>query len=144
MSDGQGQDDGGGCLALFAVLLAIGAAVAALLSIAALIDPFSWMPAAGELWEDCPAEYENPDQCDWGVRFPGLWGHAFVNLLYVSGAVCALMWVAHAVGDLRESRAQRFSDGAQPGRYNSARHDLRAASACAALAAAIPIIAALV
>ena len=60
MSDGQGQDDGGGCLALFAVLLAIGAAVAALLSIAALIDPFSWMPAAGELWEDCPAEYENP------------------------------------------------------------------------------------
>jgi hypothetical protein len=67
-----------------------------------------------------------------------------VNLLYVSGAVCALLWVTRAVRNLRESRAQRFSDGAQPGRYNSARHDLGAASACAALAAAIPIIAALV
>ncbi len=143
MGDGQAQDDGG-CLALVAVLLVIGAAVAALLSVAALVDPFSWMPAVGELWEDCPAEYEDPDRCDWSVRFPGLWGHALVNLLYVTVAVANLAWVASAVRDLREARAQRFSAGAQPGRYDSARYDLNVASGYAALVAAIPIIAALV
>ncbi len=144
LSIGEGQaQDGGGCLALFAVLLTIGAAVAALLSVAALVDPFSWMPSVGELWEDCPAEYDDPDQCDWSVRFPCLWGHAFVNLLYVSAGVGALVWVASAVNDLREARAQRFSDDAPPGPYESARHELSVASACAALIAAVPVIAAL-
>jgi hypothetical protein len=143
MSDAQAQDGGGGCLALSAVLLAIGAAVAALLSIAALIDPFSWMPSVGELWEDCPAEYDDPDQCDWSVRFPGLWGHAFVNLLYVTAAAAALVWVAAAVSHLREARPQRFSDDAQAERYDSALHELSVASACTALIAAVPVIAAL-
>lgn len=142
MSDAQAQD-GGGCLALFAVMLAIGAAVAALLSVAALIDPFSWMPTVGELWEDCPAAYDDPDQCDWSERFPGLWGRAFVNLLYVTAAAAALVWVASAVNNLREARPQRFSDDAQAERYDGARHELSAASACAALVAAVPVIAAL-
>ncbi len=142
MSDAQAQD-GGGCLALLAVLFVIGVVVAALLSVAALIDPFSWMPSVGDLWEDCPAQYDDPDQCDWSNRFPGLWAHAFVNLLYVTAAAVALVWVAAAVTNLREARPQRFSDGAQAERYDSARHDLSVASACAALIAAAPVIAAL-
>ncbi len=101
------------------------------------------MPTVGELWEDCPAEYDFSEKCDWSVRFPGLWGHAFVNLLYATVAVATLAWVASAARDLRDARAQRFSAGAQPGRYDSARYDLNVACGYVALVAAIPIIAAL-
>ena len=38
---------GGGCGALIAFVLVIAAIVAAAISLAALVDPFDWMPSVG-------------------------------------------------------------------------------------------------
>ncbi len=144
MSSGQGQDGGGGCAALFAGLLVIAAIVAGLVSLAALIDPFSWMPTAAELWEDCQDDWDTErDECAWNNRFPGIWVHAIVNLLYVGAAACLLLWVVAAVRDLREARAERFSDVAGHERYISARQAVTAAAVWTGLIAALPFAAAL-
>lgn len=44
------SSSGGGCLALFVVILAIALVVMGIISLAALIDPFNWMPRVGRIW----------------------------------------------------------------------------------------------
>ena len=55
----------GGCIAL---VLVIGLIVAAAMSIAALIDPFSWMPSIGDVFADCPPAVEVGRSCDLSDR----------------------------------------------------------------------------
>ncbi len=147
MSNGQSQEGpgaAGGCAALFAVLLVIAAIVAGLVSLAALIDPFGWMPTAGELWEDCRDNWDTErDECAWNNRFPGIWVHALVNLAYVGAAAGLLLWTAAAVEQFREARTGRFSDTAALERYADARQALIAASVWTGLVAVLPIAAAL-
>src|SRR4051794_5636689 len=104
MSATRKNDDGlGGCLGCFGVLIVIGVVVGTLISIAAMIDPFAWMPAVGEIWEDCDSGAPE-GACDLANRFPGFWGHAALNLLYAAATVIALVALGGAVKELREAR----------------------------------------
>ena len=74
----------GGCIVL---VLVIGAIVAAAMSIAALVDPFSWMPPIGDVFADCPPAVEVNGSCELEDRYPGFWLHVLVNLAYSAAAV---------------------------------------------------------
>jgi hypothetical protein len=137
MSQPQRDDDGAGCLLLFGVILVIAAVVAALLSVAALVDPFAWMPSAGEMWSDC--ESTDATGCDLDERFPGIWGHAAVNLVYTVGAMVTCGLVLGAAFALRAARSDRFDDAAALERYRAARAEFVGALVAGVLVAATPI-----
>jgi hypothetical protein len=108
VSGEQGQE-GGGCAAFILVVLVIGAVVAAVISIAALVDPFSWLPPVGEIWEDCEEKYDTPgDDCELATRFPGSSPHVIANFAYVITAVGLLAWLAYAVVEVRRARVERY------------------------------------
>jgi hypothetical protein len=141
---GQSENDGCGCGAILAFSLVVGAVVAAVISIAALVDPFSWMPAVGEIWADCEEDFDTPgDDCDLASRFPGFWSHAIVNFVYLVVTVGLLVLLAAAVLDLRQARAQRFSGAAEVERYRLARRALAVAAGLVGVLAALPIVVAL-
>lgn len=126
---------------MVAVILILAAVVAAVMSIAALVDPFSWLPPVSEIWKDCQDDYDTPeDECELATRFPGFWGHVIVNFAYVVAAVGLLVWLAFAVAGLREARVERFADREALARYGEARQTLALVSALTAGLAALPII----
>ena len=147
MSSGHSQESsgaGGGCAAAFVAILVLGAIVAALVSLAALIDPFDWMPTAGEMWEDCEDDWDTDgDECAWNNRFPGIWVHSVVNLVYVGAAAGLLLWVVTAVGELRGARAERLSDAGTLEHYVVARQSLATASVWTGLVAVLPSVVAI-
>jgi hypothetical protein len=102
MARSSGKSSGGGCAALIAVALVIGAIVAAAMSLAAVVDPFNWMPSVSELWADCDGD------CELAHRFPGFWWHVVANLAFAAGALAATVWFGATVVDLREARAARY------------------------------------
>ena len=145
MSNRQNQEEASGCLALVAIALVIGAVVAGLMSLAALLDPFSWMPSIGELWEDCEDSFETSgDECSWEARFPGIWVHAIANLLYVAAATGVLLWFHHGVTEFRKARARRFADTPALQTYIEQRQTVALSATCAAVVAFVPIVAAVV
>ena len=85
------QQAGMGCGGCIVLLLVIGAIVAAAMSIAALIDPFSWMPPIREVFADCPRAVEVDGSCDLADRYPGFWLHVLVKLAYSAAAVVLLV-----------------------------------------------------
>src|SRR5215210_4693711 len=94
------QQEGGGCAALVVLVLVIGAVVAAVISVAALVDPFSWLPPIGEIFGDCDDDYDtSADECELATRFPGFWGHVIANFAYSVAAAGLLVWLASAVLD---------------------------------------------
>ena len=114
MSD-RSDDDGGGCCAFVLVILAIALVVMALISLAAIVDPFSWLPPVGEIWKDCEGD------CALAHRFPGFWLHVVVNLAYfVAVAVLVLALFGLAL-ELREARAGRFDSSEAAGLYTEKR-----------------------
>jgi hypothetical protein len=140
----QESDDDSGCLGCLAVVLVVGAVVAVLISVAALIDPFDWMPSVGQVWEDCPSELDRRDECDLATRFPGFWQHAVVNLLWAFAVGVALVSLFGSVGPFRQARRELFDGGEAPvARYQAARDRLVGAAAAAAFLGAIPIVVAL-
>jgi NADH:ubiquinone oxidoreductase subunit 3 (subunit A) len=140
MSGGQGEGDGGGCIAIFVVLLVIAAVVAALVSLAAIIDPFSWMPTAAEMWEDCSDDYATDrDECAWSNRFPGFWLHAIVNLLYIAASAAAVLLFWWAAADTRASRIARYSSAEASEAYEVNRIGMVAAGAWVAALAVPPL-----
>ena len=141
---GQREPAGCGCATIFALSLVIGAVVAAVISIAALVDPFSWLPPVSEIWEDCEDTYDAPgDECALSTRFPGFWPHVISSFAYVIAAVGVLARLAVAVVELRAARAERFSGPAAVERYRKARQTLTLVAALAALLAAFPILTAI-
>jgi hypothetical protein len=135
----QRDSDASGCGVLIAGVLVIGAVVAAVISIAALVDPFSWLPSIAQVWSDCDGGSTSTG-CDLEDRYPGFWGHAIVNFIYVVAAVIVLGGLAAAVADLREARQALFSDSASRERYMEARQVFGAAAALVAVLALVPII----
>ena len=116
------EEDASGCAVLFVGLLIIAAVVAAVISLAAIVDPFSWMPPVGEVWEDCSDDYDTEtDECALANRFPGFWWHAAVNLLYMVVVGILVVLLVAAVADFREARAARFDGPEAAGRYAAAR-----------------------
>ena len=53
MARGGSSSSGGGCGGLIAILIVIGAIVGAAISLAAIVDPFGWMPSVHAIWADC-------------------------------------------------------------------------------------------
>ena len=129
----QSDSDAEGCCALLGIALAIALVVAVLISIAALVDPFDWMPPVGQIWEDCEGE------CDLADRFPGFWGHAVANLVWAVATATALVWVALATRDFREARLQRFDGATALKRYETAVDTLVGASFLAAALGLLPV-----
>lgn len=147
----QGSDGGDGCFGCVVGVLAIAAVFAALISIAALVDPFDWMPSVGEVWADCEEEPrdEGPfdsgeDPCDLDVRFPGFYGHAALNLLWTTVTAIALAALIGAAGNLRSARRARFNTGKDFGaEYDKARSELIGLAVIVTVLVAIPLVAVL-
>ena len=140
MSGGQ-RKEGGGCAALIAALLIIGAVVAAVISVAALVDPFSWLPPVGEIWEDCEENYDTPgDDCELATRYPGFWPHVIANFAYVVAAAALLVWLTVAVAELRAARFARFAGPEAVERYAEARQALALVAGLVGALAALPVI----
>lgn len=140
----QGDGCGSGCAVAFVVMLVIGAVIAAAISITALIDPFAWMPPVAEVWEDCSDDWKTEvNECDLHQRFPGFWVHAIVNFAYIVAASLALIALAGAVSELRESHPARFESQTTAERYREARDNVGGLALLGGLLAALPIIVAL-
>lgn len=140
----QGDGCGAGCAALFVALLVLAAVIAAAISITALIDPFVWMPPVAEIWEDCSDDWKTEvNECDLHRRFPGFWVHAIVNFAYTAAAALSLFALGGAVGELRQSRPERFDNQAAADRYREAREAVVGLASLSGMLAAVPIIVAL-
>lgn len=137
----DGSGDGWGCGGCIAAILVIGAVAAAVISIAALIDPFSWMPPVGDIWADCQDDYATAgDECELASRYQGFWVHALVNFAYVVGSAIALVWLARAVLEIRDARVQRFSGDEAVARCVTARGMFALACCVSAALGGLPIL----
>jgi hypothetical protein len=117
--------------------------VAAVISIAAIVDPFSWLPPVGEIWAHCEEDPDTEPDCDLAERYPGFWEHVIANFAYFVAALALLFWLAVAVANLRDARARRFSDRGAAQSYGDAREVLAAVAVLVALLAALPVIVAI-
>ena len=129
---------GGGCLALFLVLMAIALVVMAVISFAALVDPFDWMPRVGTIWADCSGD------CALAHRFPGFWWHAAANLVYVGVAVAAACAFVAGAADVRGKRVARYDSVGDLEAFGAALDRCTGAGAVLAALAALPILVAIV
>lgn len=132
---------GSGCVTLILAALVIGVVVSVAISLAALIDPFAWMPPVAEIWEDCNDDWRTSvNECNLHTRFPGFWGHAIANFTYALLATGLPVGLARAVRGLRQSRPERFDDQTSAERYGDARAGVVTLAALGALVACLPII----
>jgi len=139
------QEQGSGCGVLIVGVLVFAGLVAAAISIAALVDPFAWMPPVDAIWAQCTDKSStHVDECSLATRFPGFWGHAIANLAYVLAATGLLLALYGAVGDLREARRQRFDGAAAAERHGHARLAVTSLAVLAGLLGALPIVVAAV
>jgi hypothetical protein len=133
----QSSSSGGGCLALFLGLLAIALVVMGIISLAALIDPFNWMPRVGRIWEDCSGD------CTLAHRFPGFWLHAVLNLVYAVVAAVVSGAFLMAVVALREKRVERFDSRDAAEQFTAAQNECLGAGALLGATALLPIVVAI-
>src|SRR3954469_25837123 len=100
MAAGEGtrSGQGGGCLVVFLFILVVGAIIAAVISLAALVDPFNWMPRVDAVWADCEGD------CALGDRFAGFCCHAAVNVADAVVTVTVAGRFVAAVAQLRKRR----------------------------------------
>ncbi len=137
----QPRGDGCGCAALFAVLFLFAAVVASGISLAALVDPFGWMPPLAEIWADCDDDYgTSDDECALEARFDGFWLHVAVNLAYAVLTGILLVGLAFGIADFRKARSERFAGREAADRYAEARASFIGGVAVVSTLAAIPII----
>jgi hypothetical protein len=132
-----------GCAGCIAIVVVISLVVAAVTSVAALIDPFSWVPPIGKIWGCTDNPSPAGSECDLGRRYPGLWWHVIINFLYAVAAVVLLVAFARVVREYRRARAGRFDSDTAVERYRQARQTLVTVAGLLAGLAAIPIVAAL-
>jgi hypothetical protein len=133
----QGSSSGGGCLALLLGLLAIALVVMGIISLAALIDPFNWMPRVGRIWQDCSGD------CALAHRFPGFWLHAVVNLVYAVVAAVLSGAFLLSVADLREKRVERFDSAHAAAQFTATQNECFGAGALLGATALLPIVVAI-
>jgi hypothetical protein len=126
------------------VVLVIGVVVATVISVSAVIDPFSWMPPIGEVWADCTDDYAtSADECDLESRYPGFWVHALANFAWAVASVVSLGWLGRTVMEVREARPRRFIGPGAVERFEEARSTLAAAGCLCATLAGLPLAAAI-
>jgi hypothetical protein len=128
------QTAGGGCVALVVVLVVVALIVMAIISLAALIDPFDWMPRVHDIWDDCSGD------CALAHRFPGFWWHAVANLLYAAVAVGFAGAFLAAVRDVRGKRVARFDSAPDAAAFSAAHDQCLGAGAALGGLALLPIL----
>ena len=128
---------GGGCLAIVVLLILVALVVMAIISLAALFDPFSWMPTAHQIWEDCAGD------CALAHRFPGFWWHAAGNLLYGAITLTAAFIFGSSVVELRNARDGRYDSPAADAAFRQAHGDFVAAGSTLGGLALLPLVVAL-
>lgn len=129
---------GWGCLGL---VVLVGALVAGLISLAAVIDPFSWMPPVGDVWADCRDDIDTArDDCDLAVRFPGFWWHAAVNGAWAVAAIGAAGVAVLRAEELRRLRATRFDGPDAHAAWARARDGMRLACGGLVLLGTVPLV----
>jgi hypothetical protein len=117
--------------------LIVGAILAALISLAALVDPFNWMPQVGEIWADCEAD------CVLAHRFPGFWWHAAANLVYAAAAATLACLFLVVIIDMREKRVDRYASSAAAAAYSTARDECLGWGVVLGALAVLPIVVAI-
>ena len=91
--------------------------VMAVISLAALVDPFDWMPRVHRIWADCSGD------CALAHRFPGFWWHAAANLALRRGRGRGRVAPSSPrVADVRGKRVARY-DSADDLAAFAAAHD---------------------
>jgi hypothetical protein len=128
------RESGGTGCAIVLLLIVIGLVVAALISLAALVDPFSWMPSVHRIWDDCTGD------CTLAHRFPGFWAHALANLAWTVVAAAAAVVCVAAASNFRAARRERFNDLQAVERYRAARTALAWPALTLFLLAAAPVV----
>src|SRR5262245_60735741 len=119
------EGGGGGCALFVAVVVVIALVVAGVVSVAALIDPFSWLPPIGKIFGDCNDNPQTPgDDCGLATRYPGFWGHVVINFVYALAALGLLVAFAVVLPEFRKARSSRFESDAAVERYLHARQAL--------------------
>jgi hypothetical protein len=131
------HDDDVGCLGCLVGLFILGLIFAAVISLAAVIDPFAWMPPVGEIWADCEGE------CDLADRFPGFWGHVALNLLYTAAAGLALLSLMTTVREFRDARPNRYSTAEAMAAYRTKRDEVAGMAVVSGAFGLLPIIVAI-
>ena len=134
MASKTGAASGGGCAALIAVVLVVGAIVAGVISLAAVVDPFNWMPSVHQIWADCDGD------CELAHRFPGFWWHVVANLVYAAAAVLTAISFLGTVAELRSARENRYADAAALDAYRTARGACVSAGALLAALASLALV----
>ena len=134
---GGSSSGGGGCGALIAIALVIGAIIAAAISVAAVVDPFGWMPSVREVWADCDGD------CDLAHRFPGFWWHVVVNLAYTAFALFVLFGFGSTVTTLRKARLARYDSAAAMQAFREAHSACLGMGQTLAALAALPLLVAI-
>src|SRR5262245_34241174 len=134
MARSSGTSSGGGCGALIAIALVVAAIVAAAMSLAALVDPFNWMPSVSEIWADCEGD------CELAQRFPGFWWHVVANLAYAAVALAATVGFGATALDLREARVARYDSAQAMDDFRKARSACAGAGTALAALASVSII----
>jgi hypothetical protein len=138
------REPGIGCGTLIAFIILLGLVLAAVISVAALVDPFSWVPPLGDIFQKCTDNPDTPsDDCDLGTRYPGFWSHVAVNFAYVLIAAGLLIALALTLPEFRRARTARFDSHAAVERYRRSRQQLVLLAVLLAVLGAVPIIAAL-
>ena len=137
MSATRNDSDAGGCLGCFVGLIVLGLIFAAVISIAAVIDPFAWMPPVGQIWADCEGD------CDLAVRFPGVWGHVALNLLYTAAAGLGLLALMSTVRELRDARPNRYATAEAMAAYRRNRDELAGLAVMSGALGLLPIVVAI-
>lgn len=134
------KSDEGGCWACLGGMVLIALVIAAVISIAALIDPFDWMPSVSEVWEDCETEVYGSDECDLDERFPGFWWHVVANFAWALVETVLLIGVIASAADVREARVARFDSEEAAAQYAEKRGELGGLAVLAGAVAAVPIL----
>lgn len=138
-----GDEGCGGCAALLGVALVVSAVVAAVMSVASVVDPFSLLPPVGDVWAECPAEVPAAagGSCDLTDRYPGYAWRVIVSFAWALAAVGALGWLAVATGDVRDARERCYDRADGPRASASAREGLALAATLTALLGGAPLVA---
>src|SRR4051794_24885561 len=137
MARGGSSSSGGGCGGLIAVLLVVGAIVAAAISLAAIVDPFGWMPSLDVMWADCDGD------CALAHRFPGFWWHVVVNLAYTAFSLFVLFRFGSTVAALRKARLARYDSAAAMQAFREAHGACVGMGQTLAALAALPLLVAI-
>lgn len=141
-AQGNNDADGcAGCLGFLAVAFVIALIIGAVISIAALVDPFSWLPSVTEVWEDPDSDGDYGfEEAAFKERYPDFGWRVVANVAWTLVAAIALIGFGAAVADFREQQRKRYESEQAAAEYRKRRGALAGAACAVAAMAALPLL----